>query len=802
MMCDLRFALRTLARAPGYAGVSILTLALGIGAVATIFAVVNGVLLKPLPYAEPDRLVRVHQASPERGLTDGALSPIDFEDWRAQARSFSAIAAYWTGLYTLTGLGDATEIRASFVTEDFFEVLRTPVLLGRPLTPDDLRQAAQVAVISERLWRGRLGADPAVVGRLLELGGVARTVVGVVASDLGYPAATNEAWLPQTLITEDSHGPQVRENRYLEAVGRLAPGITAGQAEAELSGIAARLEAEYGASNDGWSAASVVPLREVLVGAVDRPLVVVFAVVLFVLLIGCVNLANLMLARATGRTREFAVRSALGAGRWPLVRQLSTEAMVLALAGGLLGLALAAIGIEAVIALSADTLPRVEDVRLDLRTVLVALGAAVLASLTFGLLPGLRVASSALALGLRSGRGTVGAARGGLRNALVVTQVMFAVLLVLGAGLMIRSFLALNAVDPGFDPDRVLTVSMSVNVPADINGTPNETPFILRRKAELVARAEALPGVVSAATIHRLPLQALGEPWEFTRADAPDGQARLRADARFVSSGYFTTMGIPLRAGEVFAEHRPGAPLSVIVSESAARRLWGTEDPLGEGMRLSSGQVLEVTGVVGDVRQFGLAAEPQPAVYVSQALAPRSATTLVLRTTGDPRPLAGPVRAFIAEMDPNQPVRSILTLGEVMAESLGRERFFTLLFGAFGALALALAVVGIYGVLAYMVSQRRREIGVRIALGAGCAAVVRMVLGFGMTLVGAGIALGLLAAFALTRVLSGLLYGVTHTDPATFVSVPVLLCAVALLAAWVPARRATRVDPMEVIRSE
>jgi predicted permease len=797
---DIRYAMRSLLRTPAYTAVALATLALGIGALVAMFTLVNGVLLRPLPYEAPDRLVRIYQTSEVRGVTDGAVSPIDLQDWRAQGRSFSAMAAYWSGIGTLTGQDSPTEVRVSWVTGEFFDMLGVPVVLGRPLLAEDQQGAAPVAVISERLWREQFGADPGVLGRTLHVSRETLTIVGVAPTATRLPVAGNDVWMPQSLITPDSHGPQDRSNRYLEVLARLAPGATSESAQAEMAGLAARLEATYPDSNRGWDGARVIPLRDVLVGDVDRALIVVFAAVAIVLLIGCANLANLVLARANARGREISVRSALGASRGRIVKQFATEALVLACLGGMLGIVLAVLAVDAVLLLSTDILPRSEDVRVDLGVISFAGLATALSALLFGVLPALRAVSTVPTADLRS-RGTPGGARSRLRGALVIAQVTLAVVLVVGAGLMVRSFHALQSVDPGFDPARVLTVSMSLNVPADLDGPRDTTDFLLQRRKEYVERIEALPGVVAVGSIQRLPLKGAGEPFDIARLDEVSVGAQLRVDARFVSPGYFTAMGIPLQAGEVFPARQAGGPPQVLLSESAARALWPGEDPVGRPVRTHFAEVV-VAGVVGDVRQLELASEPQPALYMAEYFAPRTAVELVIRTAGSPLPLVNTVRGIITETDPNQPVRSILTLEEVLSETLARDRFFTLLFAGFGTLALGLAAVGIYGMLAYAVSQRTQEIGVRIALGAHAASVVRMVLASGMALTGAGVALGLLAALALARLLSGLLYGVTPADPVTFLTVPLLLAAVALLASYLPARRATSVDPMQLLRSD
>jgi predicted permease len=462
---DIRYSLRTLARSHGYTAVALLTLALGIGATTAMFTIVDGILLRPLPYAEPEALVRVYQASPERGLTRAELSPVDFADWREQSRAFAGVAAYWSGRSTLFGAGDAIEVQSTYVTEDFFPVLGVPMRLGRPLDAADLRQQSRVAVIGERLWRTRYGGRADLVGSAIDVEGEPVTVVGVAPEHLAFPRAGIELWLPHSLITEDSHGPQVRDNRHLDAIARLAPGVTPDRAQADLSAIAARLAARNPDTNREWGAATVVPLREVMTGDVGRPLTVVLAVVSLVLLIGCANLANLMLARASARQREIAIRTALGAGRWRIVRQLYTEALVLSVAGGALGLLLAVWCVDLMLRMSADTLPRVEEVSMGAGVIAFGVGVSVLTSLLFGLLPAMQVVRAGPGAGLRGGRGTIGSTGSRLRGALVVSQVTLAVLLVVAAGLMARSFFALRAVDPGFQPERVLTVEMSLTVP-------------------------------------------------------------------------------------------------------------------------------------------------------------------------------------------------------------------------------------------------------------------------------------------------------------------------------------------------
>jgi predicted permease len=802
---DISYALRALRRQPGFTAVALLTLALGIGANTAMFSIVNGILLRPLPYAKPHELVLLYQSSPKAGELLGRVSYEDLEDWRARTRSLASIAAFASVPTILTGRGDPVEIEMSYVTTKFFDLLGVPVTLGRPLLEDDHRLKQRNAVISDGLWRTNLGGEPEVIGRSILLRGEPYTVVGVMPASVRHPTPGTTVWVPQSLVAANmfSNGLPTRKDRYLRAFGRLAPGADAAQAQRELTALSGELAATYPESNEEWNAAAVVPLHTSIVGDVDQALVVVLAVVGLILLIACANLASLLLARGSARTREIAVRAALGAGRSRIVRQLLTESLVLAFLGGVLGLVLSYWGVQTILALSADTLPRVEDVRVDGRVIGFGLFLAAATGVLFGLVPALRMAHSDPQHDLRGGRGSAGAEGQRLRSLLVVAEVALAVLLVIGAGLMARSFLALRSVDPGFRPDRVLTVAMQLNfsgVPEDKTAT-----FLVQRREEILSRVRDLPGVEAAGMINVFPLRDDGAfSMEYTRAgaDARPGEHAVRADTRYVDPGYLRTMGIPLLRGEQLPPQlAQGAPVPVLMSESAARRMWPDDDPVGRRINVPWGEAV-VIGIVGDVRQVGLASAPLPAVYFPQLIAPRMLATLVVRTAGDPMAAAGPVRQVIKEVDPNQPIRSMLPLGEVMAESIAQERFFTLLFAVFGGLALALAAVGIYGVLAYSVQRRTQEIGVRMALGARASDVLRMVARAGMKLVGAGVLIGTVAALMLSRVLASQLYGITPTDPMSFASAIGFLGVVALLAIYIPARRATRVAPMTALRPE
>ena len=799
---DVRYALRALRRNPGFTAVALVTLALGIGANAAMFSIVNGILLRPLPYPEPDELVLLYQSSVKQEEPLGRVSFEDVEDWRARTRTLEAIAAFAPVPSILHGRGDPVEVEMTYVTEKFFDVLGARIALGRPLQEHDHRLKLSNAVISDAMWRTHLGGDASVLGGSVLLRGVSYTVVGVMPASVKHPTPDTHVWVPQSLVPPNmfSTGPPTRASRYLNAVARLHPTADAAQAQQELTALSAELATTHPESNADWNTAAVVPLHESIVGDVDQALILVLGVVGFILLIGCANLANLLLARGSGRTREIAIRAALGAGRRRIVRQLLTESLVLALLGGVLGLLLSYWGVQTILALSADTLPRVEDVRVDRRVIGFGLLLTALTGMLFGLVPALRVAHTDPQHDLRGGRGTVGGEGGRLRGMLVIAEVTLAVLLVIGAGLMARSFIELRNVDAGFDPDRVLAVTMQLNMAS----APDDdiAQFLIQRREQILTRVRELPGIEHAGMINAFPLQDAAFAMEYTRADAPAGEPGVQANTRYVDPGYLPTMGIRLLRGEQLpTQWAEGSPVPVVMSESAARRLWPNDDPIGKMINVPWGQSV-VVGVANDVRQIGLAEAPPPAVYFPQLIAPRMLATLVVRTAGEPMSVAAPIRDIIKEIDPNQPIRSTMALTSVMAESIAQDRFFTLLFLTFGGLALLLAAVGIYGVLAYSVRQRTQEIGVRMALGANAFDVLRMVAGAGMTLVAVGVVIGTISALVLSRVLASQLYAIEPTDPATFAAALAFLGAVALLATYIPARRAMRVPPMTALQRD
>lgn len=806
LLQDLRLTVRSLLRSPGFTAAALLTVALGIGVNAAVFSIVSGVLLRPLPYAEPDRLVRLYETNLGQGLRDGKFSEPAFEDFRRQARSLSAIAGSFSLPNIVTGRGEAVEVDTTFVLGDFFGTLGMPALIGRPLSEErDVRRALRNAVISERFWRTYFQSDPGVIGSAVTFMGRSYTVVGVMPEQFRFPARTVDVWTPITVLTVQEIGPSTsRTRRLLEVVARVAPGRTPEQTRHELDAVAARLATEYPTTNRGWSVA-LVPLRTTVVGDIDRALVGVLAVVGAILLIVCVNLANMLLARGTTRSREIAVRLAVGASRMRIIRLVLTEPLLLAFAGGALGLVLSIWGVRIVLALSAGTLPRVEDIEVDARVLGFGFLLALITGITFGIAPALRAARSTSQESLKEGRGVISQG-GGLQRLLVVAEFGMAVVLVVSAGLMARSFLELRSADPGFDPKRVLAVTMQVNVTDDRQ--PQRQ--MVQRREEWIQRISAIPGVVSVGSTTGLPLREQCRDFvEFTRGDgsrAPDG-ALLRSHYCLASSGYLKAAGIPLLRGEPLPDHAtPGAPIPAVVSETGARRFWPGRDPVGQLVQvMAAGKPAwqhVVVGVVGDVKQLGLREEAPPLFYFTQVGFPRPVYTLVVRTAGDPTAVIGPIRQAIRELDPGQPIRSIGSLEDVMWDSIARDRFFTVLFGVFGGLALVLAGVGIYGVLSYSVAERTHEMGLRMALGASAADVLRLVVGGGMRLVFIGLALGGISALAVTRALESQLYGISATDPVAFVAAILVLTIVALLACYVPARRATRVMPTVALRYE
>jgi len=799
---DLRYSLRALRLSPGFTAAAVLTLTLGIGATTAIFSAVRAVLLDPLPFRDEDRIVRIYHANPTNNIPKGAVSEPDFLDWRAGTTQAASMGGYFfmDGLsgVDLTGAGNPERLGTALVTDGFFETLGTPALHGRTFTGDDhVAGRNRVVVISHGLWTRRFARDPSLVGRTVTLNGEPFEVVGVMPPAFTYPAAqTLDAWLPLSYFGPDQIG-RGRGAHFLAVIARLKPGASEAQLRSELSALAERLSREY-PDNPGWTSVTTTPIRESIVGDVRAPLTVLMAAVALLLLIACVNIASLLLARAAGRQPELAVRAALGAGRGRIARQLLTESLTLALAGGLLGVALGVLAVEAFASWGAAELPRAQAIRVDLAVLGFAVAVSVAAGLAFGLLPALR-ASNRLEQSLRAGsRAAVGGTGQRLRSALVVAEVALAVVLVTGAALAAKSLGRLVAIDPGFNADNVLVVTLS------IPSRYFETSDGARNYYESVLDAvRGVPGVQAAGAIRDLPLRGRGEmlrPAIAGRPTPPGGNPAVQV--HHIGGEYFKAMGIPLRAGRTFEPtDRAGSPLVVVVNEELARRNWPGEEAVGRSLRFGETDV-PVVGVVGDVRQAGLAEPVEPTLYFHALQVLRARMTIVARTAGDPLTYADPVRRAIWAQDSDQTITGVTTVDEVLGTAVARPRVIAWLLGSFGALGLTLGVLGIFGVLAYSVTQRQREIGVRMALGASPGSVLRLIVGRGMLLAAAGVAVGTVAAALLTSFMEALLFGIEPSDPATFAQVIVMLLAAAAVASWLPARRALGIDPVSALRAE
>jgi len=796
LLQDLRYALRTLARNPGFTLAAVLTLALGIGATSAIFSVVNGVLLRPLPYAEPDRLVRLYGVYEDFGRTSTSLP--DYLDWRRESRTVPQMAARHQSALSLTGAGEPQQLVADRVTANFWETLRVAPAIGRVFTEAEERPGnTNVVVLADGFWKRQFAGDPSVVGRVLTLNGQPYEVIGVAPA--GFRFLRDVDLYAPVVMDTTAH----RRGEYLDVVGRLAPGATPEQANAELATIVRRLGELYPQTN-ATIRSELVGMHADVVSAVRPALLVFMGAVGLVLLVACANVANLLLVRASGREREMAVRAAIGAGRGRLVRQLLTESVVIALVGGALGLFGAYVGVSLLRGADITFLPRLHELGVDATAAGFAFAVAVVTGLLFGLAPALRLSSGRLHAALKEGaRGAAGGAATRFRNALVLAEVALALVLLVGAGLLVRSFDRLNRVDLGFEPQGLLTYN--VTLPAARAPNASDLPPIY---ADLLARTRAIPGVRGASLTNDLPMEGAGYlSWSIRNRPARDG---VMEDAQpfNVSVDHFRVLGIPLRSGRLFTESdAPGAPTVAVVNEEFVRRHLDGRDPVGERITFGNPDNPESTwwtivGVVGDVAQEGVTAEPYPQVYRPIAQSPARGLAVAIRTAGNPLQVAGAARAALRQVDPELPLSNLRTMEDRVAEDLAQPRVGVMLLSVFATVALALAAIGIYGVIAYGVAQRTREIGIRLALGASTADVRRLVVRQGMVPVLLGVGAGIVGALFLTSVMQGLLYGVSATDPLTYALVAAFLAAVALAASWLPARRATRVQPTVALRQE
>ncbi len=807
---DVKFGLRMLLKSPSLSIVATIALALGIGANTAIFSVVNAVLLRPLPFPNSEALMAVSEKDPKRGVVRGSYSYPNFFDLREQNHVFEHIAAYHDSDFIMTGSVDPVRISGGVVTADLFSVLQTSPVLGRTFLPNEDKpsETGRVVVLSQRFFASRFNSDASILNQQITLDGKQYTIVGVMPHGFEFPVQ-NEPLDLWTTIADDAAGESPvtgqRGAHFLRVIARLKPGVTEAQAQAEADGIAARLEQQFPDTNTN-KGIRIESALKALVGDIRPALLILLGAVACVLLIACANVANLLLARAMSRHKEMAVRSALGASRMRVVRQLLTESLLLSLAGGLLGLALAVWWSDLLIALGKRDIPRAVQVGLDWRVLGFTLGVSILTGLVFGLVPALHLSKTELTDSLKEGRGAgAGARRNKIRGVLVVAELAIAVILLVSAGLLIQSFWRLQHVNPGIEAQNILTFNVAV---PDVRYSSEKQARFFN---DLLARMRTLPGVQAASAIMPLPLsgdrfnisfQIDGRP--VARKDEPVG------DLFVAAPNYFRTMGIPIKKGRDFEERDEHKSTQVIiVTESFARQFFPGEDPIGKRIKpgISSWEndpsvMREIIGVVADIRNRTLDAEPKPAFYVPQSQVPFTQLIVVAKTTNDPHSLITGATREVRALDAELPVFSVKTMEEYIASSVAAPRFNTTLLSIFAAVALVLTIIGLYGVMSYSVAQRTNEIGIRMALGAQTRDVLALIVKQGITLVLIGLALGMAGALALTRLLATLLFGVTTRDPATFVAIALILSFVALLACYVPAWRATRVDPLEALRCE
>jgi predicted permease len=804
---DVRYALRSLAKAPGFTLIVVLTLALGIGANTAIFSVVNGILLRPLPYHQPERIAIVREIYGDG--QQGSVSGPNYLDWRARNRSFEVLSAYRTRSLTVLGDGDPEEVRAGLVTSGFFRMLGVPLAAGREFSPDEEEGPGSVAIIGDGLWRTRFAADPGVIGRTLTLSGRPYTIVGIAPAGFSFPGQS-QLWVPAELgvgrATE-------RSSHSIDVLGRLKPGVTLEAASADLARVAGDLAREFPVSNAGRSSV-VIPLLSDTIGAIRPALLMLSGAVLFVLFIACANVANLFLARASARQREMALRSALGASRWRLGRQVLVEAAILAGAGGIVGLLFASWGVELLLKLQPRGIPRLQEIAIDGTTLAYTLAVSLLVGIGFGIFPAIALSGHDPADSFRGeGRGSSeGRRRVRFRNALVVVQVSLALMLLVGAALLIVTVRRLGGIEPGFEPDRAMVFQMPISA-TKYPDQARHAAFIER----MVQGLETVSGVTAVGAVYYLPLGSGDVSSDFRVEGTPPPQPGKEpyAGNRMVSGDFFAGMGLRVRRGRALtAEDQAGTTPVAVINETFAQRYLSGVEPLGKRVTFGDGTEdpvwMEIVGVVADVRSLGLTTEVPPEIYAPFAQVDSATWTvfatiplsLVVRSTVAPETLGPAIRAAVREVDPEQVVSQLRPAGELVSGAIARQRFSMLLLVVFGGLALTLAGVGVYGVLAYMVSHRTRELGIRLALGARTSSVRALVLrqGLGIALLGVGI--GLAGALALSRLLTTLLFEVSPTDPRVLAAAAATLCGVAGLACLIPAIRATRVDPIDALRSE
>jgi putative ABC transport system permease protein len=800
LLQDLRHGARLLVRAPGFAAIAIAALAIGIGANTAIFSVVNTLLLRPLPYRDADRLAIVWEHNIPRDRKNNVVAPANFLHWRDMNQGFTDLAALSSTFdVTLTGAGDPEEVPTQLVTAEMFPILGVRPAIGRGFTAEEIRPGSRVVVISDRLWKRRFRGDPGILERPIVSSGTPYTVIGVMPPGFSFLDRNVDVWLPFG-FTAQTRTPR---GRSIQVVGRLKPDVTFARAQEDMTRVAADLTLKFPDFNTGWTA-RVVPLRDQLTGDVRPALLVLAGAVAFVLLIACANVANLLLARATARQRELAVRAALGAGRARLIRQLLAESLVLSAAGGITGLLMAWWAVSFLRTVVAERLPiqRLEMVGIDGLVLAFTLGASLLCSLVFGVVPALTAAGPGLNDSLKEGGRTGSVSRGNrTRSAFVIIEIALALVLLVGAGLLMRSFKHLLDVDPGFDPAR--TVTMRLSLPSTRYGGDGQRAQFFDRFFQQV---DALPGVQASGSISWLPLAGGGAATSMEivgQPKPPKGQEPV-TDVRVISHEYLKAMSVPLLKGRLFNElDAADSTGRVVINDTMARRHWPGEDPIGKRVRIHWDDVEdEVIGVVGDVKHAGLDGEVRAMTYWPFQRSPYGTMTIAVRTAGEAASVVNPIAGVVRQMDPDLVFANVHTMAEVVASSVAQKRLTMQLLTIFAGAALLLAAVGIYGVIAYSVTQRTQEIGIRMALGAQRGDVLRMVVGQAMVLTLTGILIGGVGAFVLTRLMTGLLFNVKPRDPLTFLAVAVVLGLVAAFASYVPGRRATCVDPVIALRAE
>jgi putative ABC transport system permease protein len=791
---DMRYAFRQMAKAPGFTLVAVLTLAFGIGASSSVFSIVNAAMLRPLPFPEHERLVMVYEVLPRFGLF--AVAPANFLDWRAQNTSFEGIAAYRTGYETLVGADAAERISRAAVSRDFFDVLGVQPVLGRTFRDEeDLPQRTNVVVLSHGMWQRRFGGDPQILGRSITFSGVPSTVIGVMPPEVVFPSRTVEFWRPLGLNPADA----TRGGHYLATIARLKDGVSLEQANAEMRGIATRLAQQYPDTSRDESA-DVSTLRDRIVGSARPMLYTLLAAVGIVVVIACANVANLLLVRASVRAKEIAIRAAMGAGSRRIVGQMLSEGIVLGGAGGLLGVLLAYLAVAPLRILGQGTIPRAADIELDWRVLAFAVAVTVITAVLFSLAPAWHAARGGLSAVVKEGsRSSAGPGSLRVRNTLLVLEIALSIVLLVGATLLLRSFARLTGVDPGFRAEQVLT--FSVDLPQVAYPEFHHRIAFFDRLHE---RLRGLPDVRAVGMVQTIPIRAdyllafsvQGKPSEPGRAPS--------ANYRAVSPGYFEALTIPLVRGRLFTEQDVPPRKMAVIDEAFAKQHFDGEDPIGRQIDIGNGgkNFYEIVGVVGSVKYEGLDTTPRPAMYAPFSTEPFATMWMMVKTAGDPNDFAPTARQVLRELDPAIPAASLERLDAVITESVAQRRFSMLLLAAFAFVAVFLAAVGLYGVVSYAVSQRTQEIGLRMAIGAQHGDVLRMVLGGGMKLAAAGVGIGLLAALWLARYVATMLFGVTPFDAVSYSATVAILLTVSVLACYVPARRATTVDPLVALRAE